>query len=188
MSANTTAQASAYTEAIQDQLAEWNEISTWLDKAKKREMELRVSIARHFFPTPVEGVNKTLLPDGSELKVTHKINRSLDIAVLDTVMNELPPDSPFRNVGVLVEYKPALVMDGFRALPEQEALIFAQALIEKPGAPSLEVLPPKAVEPGSISPQGPGELGPAQRAAINVVARRKVKKAAAKKGAKARKK
>lgn len=137
-------------------VAEWQQIANWLEEGKAKEKALREQLAKIFFPEPREGVNKVQLPDGRVLKLDHKINRSIDEPKLDAVMAELPEDSPYRNVGVLVRYRPEIVMNGFRTLPEDQARIFAQAYVEKPGLPALELLEPKTTGEGS-APDWPAE-------------------------------
>lgn len=119
-------------------VTEWQALTEWMDKAKKREQELRNGFAR-LFTQPKEGVNHLITADGFDLVLDYKVNRKLDVAVLDAVMSELPENSAFRQLGVLIEYKPALVMSGYRLLPDDQRLIFCQALTETPGTPGLEI-------------------------------------------------
>lgn len=123
-------------DGLEAKIKEWREIVEWLTPAKDREMELRKEIASTLFHKPEEGTNR-LKAGAFEFVLTSKINRTLDEAALDSVMAELPEDSPYRQVGVLIRYKPALVLDGYRAMPEDQKLIFAQALTEEAGAPGL---------------------------------------------------
>ena len=121
---------------------EWKEISAWMETAKKTEKELREKIAAALFPSPVEGVNRVqAVLDGQtvEIALDHKINRKLDEPGLDAVMLQLPENSPYRQAGVLIAYKPSLVLKGFRTMPDEQRRIFSQCLTETPGLPSLEV-------------------------------------------------
>ncbi len=123
-------------------IREWKEISDWMDNAKKKERELRDQICAALFPKPIEGTNRVLVAiEGQEVEVVvdHRINRKLDEAVLDSVMLRLPEDSPYRQQGVLVNYKPSLVLTGLRTLPDDQRRIFSEALTETPGAPGLEI-------------------------------------------------
>jgi hypothetical protein len=126
-----------------------------MDKAKVRELELRNGFAR-LFTEPKEGVNHLLTADGFDLVLDYKVNRKLDVAALDAVMNELPEDSAFRQTGVLIEYKPALVMKGYRVLPDAERLIFCQALTETPGTPGLEIKRVKTAAEDPATAPAPG--------------------------------
>lgn len=131
---------------LQPIIAEWLDVTKWLAQAKKREMEMRVQLAKHFFPNPSEGVNRVLTADGVEVAINHKINRKIETQVLDAVMNEFPDDSPYRQPDVLITFKPELVMNGFRSLPAELVKVFSQALTETPGAPELEIAPAEVAE------------------------------------------
>ncbi len=133
------APAPAIPAALKPALDEWRSLVEWIEKAKPREMELRRTLAEVFFPNPVEGVNRIITEDGFEFTLEHKINRTIDEAALAPVMAELPESSPFRNPGVLITWKPVLVLGGLRVMPDEERKIFSQAMTEKPGTPSLEV-------------------------------------------------
>lgn len=133
------APAPAIPAVLKPSLDEWRSLTEWMEKAKAREMELRKTLAEVFFPHPVEGVNRIITEDGFEFTLTHKINRSIDEAALAPVMAELPENSPFRQPGVLISWKPVLVLGGLRVMPDEERRIFSQAMTETPGAPSLEV-------------------------------------------------
>ena len=143
----TTAKSSIPLVAVSDAtlpatVREWKEISAWMETAKKTEKELREKIAAALFPSPVEGVNRVqVVLDGSTVEVAldHKINRKLDEPGLDAVMLQLPEDSPYRQAGVLIAYKPSLVLKGFRTMPDDQRRIFSQCLTETPGLPSLDV-------------------------------------------------
>lgn len=191
-----TIDSDIFTDAVQAELSEWQEICNWMSTAKARETELRQKLYTLFFDDPQEGINRAMLPDGRIIEATRKINRSIDEASLDAVMLELPEDSPYRNVGVLVKYEPKLVMKGFRTLPEDQALIFHQTLIEADGLPQLAVLsselaelidesrtasePSTSTETSVTIPKQPKKK-PAKKKAVKKVAKKPVKKKAAKK-------
>lgn len=139
MSKKPTASAPAIDAQIKPYLDEWMVLTKRLEVDKAREIELRKYLGAVFFPTPEEGVNRIKTADGFEFALEHKINRKLDEAALDAVMSELPEESPYRNLGVLIQYKPSLVLSGYREMPADQKLIFSQALTETPGTPSLEV-------------------------------------------------
>ena len=123
-------------------IKEWRSVAAWMDTAKKQEKELRTKIANAFFPTPTEGVNRVLVDlDGvrTEIAMDFRINRKLDETVLDSVMLQLPEDSPYRQQGVLVAYEPKLVLKSLRTMPDDQRRIFSQALTETPGTPALDI-------------------------------------------------
>lgn len=143
-SANTPAPVAvaALTQELQASIDEWTALTKWLEKGKKRELELRNTLAE-LFVEPKEGVNHLHVGGLLDFVLDYKVNRKLDEQVLDTVMSELPEDSPYRQLGVLITYKPQLVLGGYRSLPADQKLIFCQALTETPGTPSLEIKPLK---------------------------------------------
>lgn len=140
-------------------IAERDEILPWLEKAKARELELRGMIAAQLFPAPTEGVNRIITEDGYEIVLDHTINRKIDEQALDSVMAELPDDSPYRQVGVLIAYKPQLVLKSYRTMPEEQLKIVQQAIMETDGSPKLIVNRPnpEALDPATApaSPDWP---------------------------------
>lgn len=130
----------ALTPEIRAKIAERNQLLAWLDQGKAREMELRKELVSIFCPVRKEGTNN-VTGDGFEIKVGHKVSRKLDRAALDCVMSQFPAEHPARVIGNLIEYKPALVLDFYRTLSEQDRKIFDQALtISDDGAPTLEII------------------------------------------------
>ena len=107
-------------------------------------MEIRRQLAPYFFPNPVEGTQH-IEKDGFEAALQHKLTYKLDEAALDAVMPQMPEH--YRNLGVLVKYKPSLVLDGYRALDTELRLMFDQALTISEGAPTLDI---KRLVPGGV--------------------------------------
>lgn len=122
---------------IQPLIKEWNQLRVRLEADAAREKELREIIANKFCPSREEGANKLLTTDGFEVTVTQHINRTLDVAALDSVMEQVPKH--YRQPGVLIDWKPALVLKAYRELPPEVMRVFAQVVTEKPGLPSLEI-------------------------------------------------
>lgn len=108
-------------------------------------MEIRKALVSHFInklTAPLkEGVN-TVEADGYAVKFQYALGRKLDETALDAVMSQFPEESPFRQLGVLINYKPALVMDGYRSLPEDLQKIFDQALVVTESAPTIKEIVP----------------------------------------------
>jgi hypothetical protein len=117
-------------------VAEREKLLQWLKPAQAREMEIRRQLAPYFFPNPVEGTQH-VEKYGFEVALKHTLTRKLDEAALSHVMPQMPEE--FRNVGVLIKYTPGLVLDGYRALNDEQRLIFDEALTISEGAPSLEI-------------------------------------------------
>ena len=132
-------------------LTDWHAAIQAAESAKlliTAEQVLRKEVAALFFPTPKEGTNVFKLNDGWELKYTYPITREVDIGALGALKDEFAKLEIV--VGDLVEYKPKLVTKEYRTLTEEQVQLFDQALIVKPGSPSLEiVLPAKAKKAGS---------------------------------------
>jgi hypothetical protein len=131
-------------------ITEWNSLKesiAVLDDQKKplyeREMELRRLIVAQAFPPGVgkEGTNKFELPHGWELKAVIGLERTVDIAVLDSVTTRL------EKIGVsvdnLLRWEPEVKVREMRQLTAEQLKIFEEALTIKPKAPTLELIPPK---------------------------------------------
>lgn len=168
-------------------VAEWLETESQLAVLKKKEMEMRKQIFALLFPEPKEGAN-TVEFFGIPVTGTHKVTRNLDEAALDTVMQEFPEDSPYRQDGVLIKYKPSFIMDTYRAMPEQERKIFEQALKIDDGAPSLELKAGKGVDLVQTLKAIAGEANALANEEHESYEREKAKKAKAKKPAAKKKK
>lgn len=117
-------------------LDEWITVKTDLERLKKREADLRKKLFDGAFPAPIEGVNTVELSDGSIVKGTYKINRTIDEASLQAVKENLPAEKSAR----LVTFKPQLSLTEYRKLTDEERKIFDAALIVRPGSVSLEVI------------------------------------------------
>lgn len=116
-------------------LDEWIAVKTDLDRLKKREANLRQKLVEGAFPNPIEGVNQVQLDDGTILKATHKINRTVDESCLQAVKEKLPAEKAVN----LVTFKPQLSLTQYRKLTDEERKIFDSALIIRPGSTTLEV-------------------------------------------------
>jgi hypothetical protein len=117
-------------------LAEWRQISDWMEQAKAREMALRKELVSFLSPNGSEGSVKFQGP-GFVIAVTHKLTRSLDAAALESVMMQLPEDV---RMGKLISYKPEFSTKVYRDLAPDHRKIFEQALVIKEGAPALEII------------------------------------------------
>jgi hypothetical protein len=130
------------------ELAEWYHLSNDLKLMKAKESALRAKIFGFYFPNPKEGTNKFDLKDGTGavLKATHVINRSVEPGSLDALKAAMHQDGsnlPKLCLDELIRYKPELAVSEYRKLTAEEALVFDQCLIIKPGSPSLEITIPK---------------------------------------------
>ena len=121
-------------------LAEWYRTKEQLDLIKAKEALLRPVIFKHFFPNPKEGSNNFTLPDGYILNATHAINRSVDEAALTALQPKF--QELHLNADVLIKRKPELAITEYRKLTAEELLVVDQALIIKPGIPTLAIKAP----------------------------------------------
>lgn len=127
---------------------EFQKLAEWLDTAKKRAEVLRRQLAEGLFPEPKEGTN-TLEVGNLTIKLVHKINRTLDESSLAAVMPQMDPQ--YRGIGpdCLIDYKPKFSLDAFRKLPDDQRLIFEQALVVKEGLPVLEFITKEEAAPAT---------------------------------------
>lgn len=141
----------------QADLAEWYRLKQELGRIKSAEALLRGKIFHFFFTNPVEGTNTHELDDGTGavLKGGHVINRTVDPGALDALREEQArafgeeansdsrPNVPRVRVDDLIKWKPELVIGEYRKLTAEERNYFDQALVIKPGAPTVEIVIPK---------------------------------------------
>ena len=120
-------------------IVEWNYLNDQIKALKDKEMTLRTKLADFYFPTPKEGTNTTDLPDGWKLKGKFQYYRNIDKAALPAVLEKLPEGTEDK----VINYKPELKLRDYKNLLEDHKKIFDEALVIKPGTPSLELVPPK---------------------------------------------
>lgn len=121
-------------------IQEWQRSKNTLELAKSCESQLREKVIAAFVPTVKEGAT-TVKCGGVTVKVTGKVNRTLDEAALEAVMPQLP--ERYRVVGhegSLISYAPKFSLDVYRKMSDEERKIFDQALTIKEGASTLEVV------------------------------------------------
>ena len=123
-------------------LGQWKTLNEQLASLKDQEAKLRKEIFELAFPAPVEGANTLELPEGWKLKGTHKLNRSIDESALPAILETLRKKKV--DTEPLIKYKPELSISAFRKMNPDHAHILEQALVIKPGMPSMELIPPKS--------------------------------------------
>lgn len=122
----------------------WQKARRALIRAKRlvdHEMDVRKNLAAALFPTPKEGANKVVLSNGIIVKYTHQIDRKLDEGVLK-VNADLYKAAQI-NVDNIIRTKPELRVKEWRELSDEQKLVFADAITEKPSTITLEVVLPK---------------------------------------------
>lgn len=127
---------------IDQRIMDWTSVQAQLAHLKAREMEMRKDIAAELFPDPDEGTNTYELGKGYKLKLKHTLRRTIDEAVLPSVLERLP------HAEACIKNKPELVIKQYKKLQGDDLLIFEECLITKPGSPSLELVVPKDPENG----------------------------------------
>lgn len=122
----------------------WQKARRALIRAKRlvdHEMTLRKVVASHLFPEPAEGTNKVVLPNGVTVKYNHSIKRAVDEAVLK-VNADLYKEKGI-NADNIIRTKFELKVKEWRELSEDQKLVFASAITEKPDTITLELVIPK---------------------------------------------
>ena len=120
-------------------LVAWHDIAELLKKVKAVESKLRGELVTTFFPAPVEGTNTVDLGNDWQVKLVGKVARKCDEAAFAAVFEQLPRGAKQK----LIKFKPDLILKEYKKLPPDQRLIFDQALIIKPGSPTLSLIPPK---------------------------------------------
>lgn len=128
-------------------VAEREEIQKWIKTAQTREMEIRTTLTKHFFPEAKEGAQRAVEGD-LIFTLVQPLTRKLDEAALDAIMPQMPEQ--FQQVGVLVKYTPGLVKAGYDALTEQDRKVFDQALTISLGSPQLTIEKIKSSEDAAM--------------------------------------
>ena len=126
----------------QSEIDNWYRIVKELKALKKTESVLRKRISSFYFPTPDEGTNTHDLGGGFNLKLTSKLTRSIDEALLQAHKLEFVDFDI--DVDKLIKLKPSLVLSQYKKLSDKQTLIFDQVLTIKPATPALEIVKGKA--------------------------------------------
>lgn len=135
----------AITNSLLTKISKWNAIQAQLATVKAQEAALRSELFAALFDNgkfPLkEGANKLDLPDGWSIQATHKLNYSIDEAVISDTLEQMR-EKGFSDRG-LVKYKPSLSVAEYRKIDDEMKGIFSAALTIKPGSPSMKLVPPK---------------------------------------------
>lgn len=133
------------TQTFDEYVDEWQKIKREAKALADKEMQMRKAIAASVAAAQPggllkEGVNNLTTPNGRKLKITHKINRSLQEAEFGPAranfnsINDRPCD--FDDL-LKVEYK--LVVSQFRKLEGPALAAFSDVMTAKDGAPEIVV-------------------------------------------------
>lgn len=121
-------------------LQQWNETLGELAALKAKEMSLRKQLVATVFPNVIEGVQTLPLNNGWQLKMTQPFTWSLDQAKVPALLKEL---KKLKADPTLIKTKYELSIGEFRKLEGEALLLVQDIMTTKPGAPSLELVPPK---------------------------------------------
>lgn len=122
-------------------LDQWFEAKQNSEQWALKEVTLRKQIFAEAFPSPDVGSNKIKLPHGMALVGTYRLNYRIDQAALEESKSLIPAET-FESV---VGYRPEIRDGRFRALSEEEQLLFAPFVTITPGLPGIEIKSAKKV-------------------------------------------
>lgn len=144
-------------ELCQEDVFDWYAMQDQLSALKASEMLMRQKIYKTMFVDPKEGTNKSLLPDGWELKAQRVVERKVDegaLAVLSSkITNAQGGEEPsvFEKNGIsadkVIRWKPELAKAAYNTLTAEQQKIVDRALIIKDGSPQLEIVLPAKNDP-----------------------------------------
>lgn len=117
----------------------------WLKEAKKRVGEIKAALTPYFFPNPKDEGTQRRTKGGFVAVLKTGISRKIDVEALDAVLKncnklakKLDLDTDVEHA--VIDYKPALKLKEYKALPEELKKTFENALIITPESPKLEVV------------------------------------------------
>lgn len=121
-------------------LANWFTQSQQLAALRAAEAPARQQVANYFIPEPEEGTNRVDIGGGYDLKLDHKLNRTVDEAALLAVTAQ-QAQALGLDFTALFRWKPELNIGAYRTLtPAQRD--FVDGLLDiKIGLPALSVVP-----------------------------------------------
>lgn len=139
-------------------LTQWQNSKTALEAAKEAEMSLRKEcVAFCFDPNKKKGTERIDLGNGWQAKAVKKINygwikngagddEKVDKVAIENALCEIEADGP---VGALiasrlVKWTPDLSMTEYGQLPPKFKAIIDRVIVTSDGAPTLEIVAPKA--------------------------------------------
>lgn len=118
----------------------WVDANNALTHWKAVEMQLRLELVKkHSNPTSEKGTEYLSLPNDWRLKVVKSQNFKLDADKAQDALDHFTDDM----ANLLVRWDAQLSVSNYNQLSEADKAYFADALTVKPGAPQLELVPPK---------------------------------------------
>lgn len=128
-------------------LSEWKKAKDKAAEYAAKELELRNALVAKYFPNGTEGTNTMTLDYGKALKADIKVNRSVDRAQLNALLEIERPKGEESNILPLLDevisYDPKVSVSAWKELAPEDKLLLADIITEKPGTPSLSIETPK---------------------------------------------
>lgn len=118
---------------------QWHQASEQLAELRKLESDLRRQIFAAAFQEG-EGTAYADLPDGYQLKGIGKLTRSLDERLVPTISERIPA----MHFNRVFKQKVQLSTTEYKKLPPEVRDVVDEAILTKPGMPSLELIFPSA--------------------------------------------
>lgn len=123
-----------------EMLDEWQVAAAEAKRWQAREKELRDRIFQSTFEAPKEGVNKYTLPDGRQVKATHKLYRKLDEAAYPSIREAIINTFGMDPEEGVIKRKPEVSVSAYKKLPAEIRNVLDDAIVAKAGSPSIEIV------------------------------------------------
>ncbi len=124
---------------FEQKAALWSDADNQRKYWAAREMELRLELVKHSNTEKEKGTEYLPLPNDWRLKIVKTQNFKLDPDKTEDALDHFSEDM----ARLLVKWEPKLSVSNFESLSDEDKAFFADALTTKPGAPQLELVPPK---------------------------------------------
>lgn len=136
-------------------LLAWEESKKALDVAKEKEMEQRKAVVAFAFdPNKESGTERIELGNGYQAKAVKKLNYGfvktedgkLNKTAIDKALAKIEKTGPAGELIAerLVKWTPDLSLTEYKQLPEKLKSIIDEVIVTSEGAPTLEIIAPKA--------------------------------------------
>lgn len=136
-------------------LLSWEESKKALEVAKEKEMEQRKAVVAFAFdPNKESGTERIDLGNGYQAKAVKKVNYGfvktedgkLNKAAIDKALSKIEKTGPAGELIAerLVKWTPDLSLTEYKLLPEKLKGIIDEVIVTSEGAPTLEIIAPKA--------------------------------------------
>ena len=136
-------------------LLAWEESKKALEVAKEKEMEQRKTVVAFAFDLNKEsGTERIELGNGYQAKAVKKVNYGfvktedgkLNKAAIDKALSKIEKTGPAGELIAerLVKWTPDLSLTEYKQLPEKLKSIIDEVIVTSEGAPTLEIIAPKA--------------------------------------------